>query len=471
MEDSKTLLITFHGSLAIPGNGNSEFSTTIRFPKLDPTILMVDLLWLGNEDERKSGDFALSHLGRNHVLLNSLDPFQGPAELLGISQVSTKNGPSLAHSSSIRVEAVQIGINKDKGEKVRKYKVFVRLQPSGILSLPSIHTLHFTGEIQVKRFELGVVELKLDNSMFEARETFEYYETQENGNKITHRVQRVSLIGEVTVDPGESLFEVHESLKRQLNEVCTALSLCYRQPVDYYQVDYIGDKDNNPPWHPIYRRRWSSIKVKASSDELINTQALLSGGLQKLVSRIREFSHASDIRRAIEFIAASYTVTTESAFFMAFSAMETILSCCLERSEEFVLGSSEWKKVESSIRQAIRDQIPANDEVRAKLCDKLPELRRSTLSWRINKVCQMYDPKIDDLWPNISFEEGMKRAARIRNGLFHAADSSVEDSIRKDLLRVRIFTERLILKVLDWPDEAIGNWYDQDLRWTNQGDL
>ena len=371
----------------------------------------------------------LENIGRNHVWLQSLDPNQGPVELLGIDEVSTSSADSLVRSSSVRVAAVQIGITEDKQDKAREFKVIVRLQPSGILSLPTIQNKHFTGEILIQRIEAEAAVVQLGKSDFEAGMTYEYDEKEEYGNKITNRIQRATLIGKVRVETGESLFDKHEGLKDDLSDVCIALSLCYRQIVDYYEIEYIDCGDKPKPWETLHRRRWNSTKVKTAGDELINTRALVGAGLQRLFASIQTSPRSEDLRRAIKFIAASYTTNIETAFFMTFSAMETVVLCCLDKSE----------------------------------------LHRH-LARRVQRASKKYCAKTDDLWLNMSFEEGMKRAAKIRNGLFHAADSSFEESISKDLIRVRTFAERLLLKLLSWPDDDIWNWCDQDLKWTNQGD-
>ena len=469
MRDSKEISFSFHGNILVANNEPSEFMAQVQFPKWDPVGLSVDLRWLGDEDERRRGNSSIKHLDRNHLWLNSLDSSQYPVELLGISSVETTSIGSLVKSTSLRVGAVQIGITEEKCTEPLVYDVSISLQPSGILCLPSIHNQYFTGDIHVEPLGDGKVVLSLGGVNFEARETFEHYTTQENGNRVLHQIQKATLSGKVVVKPESSLFDIHESLKKELDDVCLALSLCYRQPVDYYEIVYHSPTVNTIGQVSHYRRRWVSAKVKTSGDELINTRALVGGGLQNLTSSLRNCIRIEDVQHAIQFISASYTATTEVAYFMAFSAMEAVLSCCLDSSENFVTGSSQWKKIHHDLRQAIDTMDQVDGGVRTGLCDKLPELRRSTLNRRINIACVKYRPKTDDLWPNTSFDEGMKHATKIRNGLFHAADSNVDESISVDLLRVRTFAERLLLKLLDWPDDAIWDWYDQDLKWANQG--
>ncbi len=371
-------------------------------------------------------------------------------------------------SSSIGVAAIQVGISDDKLAEAREFQVIVRLQPSGIFMLPTIHGLHYTGEITVERVQDDKVHFQCGAASLEAAATYEYDDTEEHGDKVTKQIQRASMMGTIRVEAGQSLLDVHESLKSELAHACTALSLCSRQVVDYYEVEYTDPQNRKQPGPMLHRRRWPAIKAKAPGDELINTRAMVGGGLQGLIDSIHNSTSAVDLRRGIGFLAASYTASVENAFFMAFSAMETVVACCVGETEQFVVGASKWKKVRHHLSQSISELEAVDGAAQAALREKLPELRRVSLANRISKAHQELGPEIADLWPQTSFEEGMKRATGIRNGLFHAANATVESSLSGDLIRIRTFTERLVLKLLEWPDESIWTWYDQDLKWVNQ---
>lgn len=84
--------------------------------------------------------------------------------------------------------------------------------------------------------------------------------------------------------------------------------------------------------------------------------------------------------------------------------------------------------------------------------EKLPELRRASGDKRIIGACHTLGVKTDDLWRKDGFEVGLKSAAKIRNRLFHAAGGDIDDSY-VNLIRVRTLVERLLLRVLEWPDE------------------
>lgn len=469
METSDEKIIAFHASLSALCEAAPQCTVTVRFPKWNPTRLTVNLLWLGNENERCQGGAAFRNLKRNHISLDSLDPHHPSIELIGINGITSNNRGSSIHSTEVMVTAVQVGIVDKNLDFTNKYQVIVRLQPSGILCMPTIHTQSFTGEVQVNNIETGRVLVKALDSKFEARETYEYDKSRTNGDRITSQIQRASILGEITIEAGSSLWDKNETLKNELDKICSVLSLCYRQTVNYYEVEYIQLNNRENFISPsIYRRKWPTTKEKISRDELINTQALEDNGLQKLIEAIESSNRAKDIHRAIEFLASSYEASAETAYFMAFSAMETIVSCCIEKTDENIISSSKWKKVESAIRTTLDEQLDCS--IKELIIGKLPELKRSTLEARIKKALQKYHPDVHDLWPKMGFEDGMKRASSIRNGLFHAAGENIDHTLIADLIRIRTFTERILLKYLEWPDDQIWVWADQELGRINMGE-
>ena len=90
---------------------------------------------------------------------------------------------------------------------------------------------------------------------------------------------------------------------------------------------------------------------------------------------------------------------------------------------------------------------------------RLPNLRGVSFANRIADACARVKPETSDLWPReIGFTEGMASAARLRNDLFHG--SKANDELYAELVRIRTFTERLVLKLLKWPDDRL--WVRRD---------
>jgi hypothetical protein len=99
---------------------------------------------------------------------------------------------------------------------------------------------------------------------------------------------------------------------------------------------------------------------------------------------------------------------------------------------------------------------------------KLPELRRASGDKRIIEACEALRVNTSDLWPNEGFEPGLKIATGMRNDLFHSALAANHQELVRHLVRVSTLVERMLLRILDWPDDQIWVWYDQNLRFVNQ---
>lgn len=456
---------SFLGRVELLNERIAQCAVTVRYHQWNPEDLSIDLLWLCDEETKREYALELKYL--NSFWVQSLDANHSSIELLGITGVTTQAFEDSVHSSRVSVSALKIGITQAQLSDERKINVTVRVQPSGILCLPSIHNRFFTGEVKIKTVETGIVEIDVLGGKLEARETYEYNKHEMYGDIVTEQIQRATLLGEITVNKGQSLSDAHERLKEEIRNACSALSLCYRQTVDFYEIEY-SDQNSDLTLRSVFRRKWPTYKRRLSGDELINTRALLDGGLKKLICSIEALDRKEDIHRAIQFLANSYEETAETAYFMAFSAMETIVSCCLDRKDELIAESAQWKKIERTLKEAIQSRL--DSQFHEALINKLPELKRQALSARIDAACVKLHPKTDDLWPNLTFKVGIKRAANIRNGLFHSASTNNDSDLISDLVRIRNFSERLLLKLIGWKDEDIWAWSDQQLKRVNSNE-
>lgn len=73
-----------------------------------------------------------------------------------------------------------------------------------------------------------------------------------------------------------------------------------------------------------------------------------------------------------------------------------------------------------------------------------------------------------NIWPDGKFIEGISEAAKIRNGLFHSSAYSDATAISDSLVRIRTLAERLIAKLIKWPDQVLWTWRDQELLFLNR---
>lgn len=458
--------IRFDGALSFQ-DGVSRFSVAGSFRTADFSELTLEILWHGTIRERQRGITAFMANKANHIWIPNEHPHMGHLEILGLRGfASTFEGPNPV-SSKPEFSAIQIGIHKDIETEDRKFHLNVRLTPSGLFS-NGIHEQHYTGEIKITKLDWPAILLKTQFGELNVHETFEYEKIVEFGNKVTKRIPKSTISGEIVVPKGSSLYDANEKIKEELERIRIALSLCYRQRVQFVSLSY---RDANEPQIPLayYRKKTFETEGKRSGDDFIETRNLGNGGLQKIVDAIRANQSESDLVRAVDFLASSYSATLENAFFMAFSAMETIVNISIEPVNGAGYTSAQWKVIKKSLENAICAVAAELSINSADLIDKLPELKRLSFKKRVTLACETLHPEVSDIWPNRDFIQGISEAAGVRNGLFHSAKYSDGAAIAESLIRVRTFTERLIAKLLGWPDSDLWIWRDQDLKFLNRG--
>lgn len=159
----------------------------------------------------------------------------------------------------------------------------------------------------------------------------------------------------------------------------------------------------------------------------------------------------------------------ESSYFLAYSALD-LVSAIHDPTALYLLSSAKWKKLEKALRENLNTIAKEQHliDILEALKAKLPELRRASGDKRIIEACEALRVNTSDLWPNEGFEPGLKIATGMRSDLFHSALAANHQELVRHLVRVRTLVERMLLRVLDWPDDQIRVWYDQDLRFVNQ---
>lgn len=438
-------------------------AVSIRYEKHDPTLLDVEILFLGDEMERAEAYRATRAIDINLMKLHAINKGEDSINLLGLT-----GWRSSLTSMTLEVEAIEVGIDREPANRPLDVDFTVALQPSGILLGYGSVELHYKGDITTTRGEDGAIMVETGFGQIEAMEAYDYLDGTAFGDEVVHRVQRARLCGRVQLRVGETLRSLHERLQEEVLSICGALSLCYRQPVDAYEIEYVlRGSEEDPIERALYRRKWHKIRERRKDSELIDSSNLRDGGLSNLVQALKTHPESKSIDRGIGFLAHSYVSFLETAYFMAFSAMETIVNAVSAETQGVSIGSSSWKKVQKSLRSSLAslaEQEFISPEAAKHLQEKLPELRRASLVSRVEMAVEAYSVKTSDLWTTEGFAEGMKRASEFRNGLFHAAHTSDLDLMGVDLTRIRTFTERLLLSALSWPEERRWAWRDDSLR-------
>jgi len=458
--------LQFRGNLQVDERALCPIIATVEFDRHDPTSLEVQLRLIGTENENRAASSYLRNFPYDHLHLKNEEDSAQSVQVLGI------NGYEIGDVAAVYVpDFLQIGISADSFVSDTPCHVKAELTPSGILGQPKINELFYTGDARVKPIIQGKVEVSTELGNIEVGQRYAYFNSEQHGNAITHSVERLSVTGGISIPSMNNLFSTNEIVEREVQSICTVLSLCYRQPVQHYEIEYLCTLPTvRNPRKRITRRRLPAANITIKQDELINYRNLIDGGLQRLLRDFQNSERAEEISRVIDFLASSYKIVTlESSYFLAYSALD-LVSAIRDPTALFLVSASKWKKLEKALRENLN--MIANEQKLVDVLDelkgKLPELRRSSGDKRIIKACEALNVNTSDLWPNEGFELGLKTATGMRNDLFHSALAENRHELYRHLVRVRTLVERMLLKLLNWPDDQIWVWYDQNLKFVNQ---
>lgn len=305
---------------------------------------------------------------------------------------------------------------------------------------------------------------------------FESEKTQVGRDEATLLVCRPTIEYDLSIERQTSLEEVTQELERDLADVCLLLSLCGRRRVIWYQSSYLLIDAEQTPAHtrePISRYAVFDRLAEGPRDELINHEALTKGGFQRLLDRLRTSPYREELKQVILFLASSQTADTiETSYFLCHAALEALCNAIYPKElGHDLLPYDEWKKIESTLRQAIVD-FAAKSGAAAfgeKASARISDLKRVGTRDRIVSICRHLGLGSTEIWPGVALEAGLGRALKVRNELFHGAKTADLQNLYVSLVRLQILTERLLLRILDWPNDKIWQWYDQHLRRIPEG--
>jgi len=455
----------------------SEVLAEIAFHEYDVTSLSVRLDFLLSGDSRVDLYSRLSGLARNHLWLFATPPAEQSVEVLGIRGMNFEGGSgSYVNCAYPLASEVQIGLSEELSAEGRQICVSAQVVPGGIVIQPAAFTYAATGEVRREVPEEGTVQVSTSVGMLVVSSWIDTSTGEEHGNKTTTLRERVIVSGDLKLEAGTSLWQLNETFRPVLWDICSLLGFCYRCSASYYQISYWEFPEGKPPVEALVRRRIAGSKRRRrDQDELINFRDLAQGGLDRLYQAFIGAPARDQIERSISFLAAAYVSDDLApAYFYAYAALETAVSAAAG-DRAYVLGSSPWDRLRSRLEKevdtfVVDEKLSTEDAatVSAGIKKKMPELRRIAVNERIRQVCLDVDVATEDLWPIVvGFESGAEQATTNRTLIVHAARADFPDQMNGDLVRLSVLTERIILGLLKWPKEKIWRRYDQVMRWLN----
>jgi hypothetical protein len=169
------------------------------------------------------------------------------------------------------------------------------------------------------------------------------------------------------------------------------------------------------------------------------------------------------LRHALHVVTPRMEKTGEGEFTSLYAALETIVLWYRKTKglELIVEDENDWRTLQDEIRVFLKEhrvlegKEPARKERRAMMLRKVGELRRVPFAVALNKFCEEYGVKLDDLWPVVDDKRGEISLTDIRNRIVHGTPVTPREfhALIGAKQHMRWVVERALLAVLGWPLE------------------
>ncbi len=349
------------------------------------------------------------------------------------------------------VDEVRIDFQVPPPTTPTRYWFNAQLTPSGIATRPCIVSPHPNGAIEVKGAGSGVVEFESGFGGREIAEAFQYHSDRKFGNDIRVSTQGTAISGEIALAPGSTLTEAHGRLVAELTVACRILSMCFRLPVQFYDIRYSEEwteSMDRPPLNACVRFRRPTRELGEWDRPLIDLRHLMGGGFQRLLDAWTTANDDDRMSRAVSFLSTSYTEDLlEASFILAFAALELTIELC-DHDRKKRLTPKIKRKIDEFLGELAA--IPGCGQAADVARKKLGELLRRPIAERIISTVEVLKIEVGNI-SSFPFEEIIGRATKIRNALVHSALVTDSDAMHVAGVRIRALTERLLLHTLGWP--------------------
>lgn len=288
---------------------------------------------------------------------------------------------------------------------------------------------------------------------------FDYEDTEISNKKATLQIKTptIILIGGLTRTLTTSKFI--QELEDELSYICPLLSLSFREPIFWYQISgtiFKSQQELGNIKEFLIRDARQLETTFADRGQLIDYESLSGRGFQNLIRNFQNSDQASLLKRTILLLAESYSdKIIENKYLLAFSALDTLTkNIHLPNSNLNQMGSSSWKKLEKELEKTINLYFEPNstNKIRDHIINKLPELKSPTTMDRVLNVCDLLKVDCAKLWSPKTFHDGLSSALKLRNKLAHGEEIPDFYDLQCHLVRLQILVERIMLKLLKWPD-------------------
>lgn len=431
---------------------------SVEWERDDPRSISAELAFLGSREERLEVLGWISNYRGSEFVINYLDDEAATLQLRNAHWLRLNEDGALISAFEVRVD-----FPRPEASMALHGGVTARLVPSGILTVPATIESRPNGCLEVVPLFKDPVLFNVGLGNWRMAAAWDTHEDSAYGNRRRVQTERAIISGELSGHGCHTMEALHEQVETALSAICTLLSLCYRQPVHFYEVQYLLFWDatkEQPRCRPQARYNRAQKSLRDHDACLIGTENLVRGGFQRLMDSYHTANAEGGLSQAIAFLSSSYDEgIIETKFLLAFTTLELLVGIC--GNKQYVKLPGPVKRSTHEFLRTLVDKYGCVEDVRI-IRSKLGDLLRPPIADRIIRIIEERGIETADIYP-IATADGVRAATRIRNDLVHKALVRDYDDLVISGIRIRALAERLLLHLLQWPMEQLDHSHNREL--------
>lgn len=248
-------------------------------------------------------------------------------------------------------------------------------------------------------------------------------------------------------------------------DVCLMLAFCFRKNMLCYEI-YIYDANEN---NILFGRKSVSTAIYSKNLEpLIHHHSFDENVFSNLFLCYKNLDE--NMRKCVKHSIGALldsrekNSSIEKKFFSCHSALDSICSADFNT----ILSGKDLNKLLKYLRKKVDEypHLPPEAPINT-IKERLIEISRWKYFDKIINTCEKHNINICDIWPHGQFKNEIKYTIRQRNDLVHTARLTDIPSAIVTCYRLQLLVERILIKILNFPDNKLHHLYNLELRMLN----
>lgn len=328
------------------------------------------------------------------------------------------------------------------------------------IEVPKSICLSYLGEIENKRKDKDAISWENSFGEFSIADFYKYERGKIGVEDAVHRIKIYQIRINKKFNNSFFVKDIIPNIEEELEDILWLLSFINRRRIFWYEININFFSVEQKMLIPEFtqRRKISRSKEKKWKEYLISQQDLADGGFYKLLKTYKSFSLKGELRRAIIYTVASYERDViEAQIQSIYLAIEVLVNSLSEKYNFLnIIPKAPFnlllKDLKGTISHFFSNMKIENKNKKSQIIKNILGLNTIPFVDRFYQLIK--ELKIETLDFFKEPDELKPRLEEIqirRNRLIHKGEVKEIDKLYEDLVILKALSERIILKLLNWP--------------------